>query len=64
MFGDGCRYEEASEILEYVVRMRKEKLGTASSEVDDERRRLRQLLKDSGKDLSKKDMSLQFLLHD
>lgn len=56
------RWEDASEILEYVVRMRKEKLGTASSEVDDERTRLRQLLKDAGRDLSNKDMSLKFLL--
>ncbi|KAI7750361.1 hypothetical protein M8C21_014687 [Ambrosia artemisiifolia] len=56
------RWEEAIEILEYVVGMREEKLGTASSDVDDEKRRLAELLKDAGRDRSKKDLSLEFLL--
>ncbi|KAI3793950.1 hypothetical protein L1987_36573 [Smallanthus sonchifolius] len=56
------RWEDAIEILEYVVGMREEKLGTASSDVDDEKRRLAQLLKDAGRDRSKKDLSLEFLL--
>ncbi|KAL8247149.1 hypothetical protein R6Q59_008365 [Mikania micrantha] len=56
------RWEDAIEILEYVVGMREEKLGTASSDVDDEKRRLAQLLQDAGRDRSKKDLSLEFLL--
>ncbi|KAI3799189.1 hypothetical protein L1987_34479 [Smallanthus sonchifolius] len=56
------RWEDAIEILEYVVGMREEKLGTASSDVDDEKRRLARLLKDAGRDRSKKDLSLEFLL--
>lgn len=56
------RWEDAIEILEYVVGMREEKLGTASSDVDDEKRRLAQLLKDAGRDRSKKSLSLEFLL--
>ncbi|XP_076908635.1 protein KINESIN LIGHT CHAIN-RELATED 2-like isoform X2 [Bidens hawaiensis] len=56
------RWDDAIEILEYVVGMREEKLGTASSDVDDEKRRLAQLLKDAGRDRSKKDLSLEFLL--
>ncbi|XP_071707667.1 protein KINESIN LIGHT CHAIN-RELATED 2-like [Rutidosis leptorrhynchoides] len=56
------RWEDAIEILEYVVGMREEKLGTASSDVDDEKRRLAELLKDTGRDRSKKSLSLEFLL--
>ncbi|KAF5769952.1 putative 43kDa postsynaptic protein [Helianthus annuus] len=56
------RWDDAIEILEYVVGMREEKLGTASSDVDDEKRRLAQILKDAGRDRSKKDLSLEFLL--
>ncbi|PWA64988.1 tetratricopeptide-like helical domain-containing protein [Artemisia annua] len=56
------KWEEAIDILEYVVGMREEKLGTASSDVDDEKRRLAQLLKDAGRDRSKKSLSLAFLL--
>lgn len=56
------RWEDAIEILEYVVGMREEKLGTASSDVDDEKRRLAQLLKDARRDRSKKSLSLEFLL--
>ncbi|KAJ9540555.1 hypothetical protein OSB04_027061 [Centaurea solstitialis] len=56
------RWEDAIEILEYVVGMREEKLGTASSDVDDEKRRLAQLLKDAGRGRSKKSLSLEYLL--
>ena len=58
----GYRWEDAIEILEYVVGMREEKLGTASSDVDDEKRRLAQLLKDAGRGRSKKNLSLELLL--
>ncbi|XP_071734994.1 protein KINESIN LIGHT CHAIN-RELATED 2-like [Rutidosis leptorrhynchoides] len=56
------RWEDAIEILEYVVGMREEKLGTASSEVDDEKRRLAELLNDARRHRSKKPLSLEFLL--
>nr|XP_043634705.1 protein KINESIN LIGHT CHAIN-RELATED 2-like [Erigeron canadensis] len=56
------RWEDAIDILEYVVGMREEKLGTASSDVDDEKRRLALLLKDAGRRRSKKSLSLEFLL--
>ncbi|XAR51862.1 hypothetical protein NMG60_11006627 [Bertholletia excelsa] len=39
---------DAIEILEYVVGMREEKLGTANPDVDEERRRLADLLKEAG----------------
>lgn len=44
-----CRVDDAIEILEYVVGMREEKLGTANPDVDDEKRRLEELLKESGR---------------
>ena len=47
------RWEDAIEILEYVVGMREEKLGTASSDVDDEKRRLAELLQEARRDRSK-----------
>ncbi|KAG4395667.1 hypothetical protein AAZX31_19G007900 [Glycine max] len=43
------RVDDAIEILEYVVGMREEKLGTANPDVDDEKRRLEELLKESGR---------------
>ncbi|KAG8072063.1 hypothetical protein GUJ93_ZPchr0006g45424 [Zizania palustris] len=43
------RLHEAIEILEYVVGMREEKLGTANPDVDDEKRRLAELLKEAGR---------------
>ncbi|KAI3732274.1 hypothetical protein L1987_63478 [Smallanthus sonchifolius] len=49
-------------VLEYYVGMREEKLGTSSSDVDDEKRRLAQLLKNASRDRSKKDLSFEFLL--
>ncbi|XP_009363029.2 protein KINESIN LIGHT CHAIN-RELATED 3 [Pyrus x bretschneideri] len=56
------RLEDAIEILEYVVEMREEKLGTANPDVDDEKRRLAELLKEAGRDRSRKTRSLENLL--
>lgn len=52
------RLDEAIEILEYVVVIREEKLGTASSDVDEEKRRLSELLKEAGRSRSRKAKSL------
>lgn len=54
--------EDAIEILEYVVEMREEKLGTANPDVDDEKRRLAELLKEAGRVWSRKARSLENLL--
>ncbi|KAK4757076.1 hypothetical protein SAY87_007203 [Trapa incisa] len=43
------RVDDALDILEYVVRMREERLGTANPHVDDEKRRLEELLKETGR---------------
>lgn len=56
------RLDEAIEILEYVVGMREEKLGTANPDVDDEKRRLGELLKEAGRVRSRKAKSLENLL--
>ncbi|VAI59935.1 unnamed protein product [Triticum turgidum subsp. durum] len=56
------RLDEAIEILEYVVEMREEKLGTANPDVDDEKRRLAELLKEAGRGRSRKAKSLENLL--
>lgn len=56
------RVEDAIEILEYILKMRKEKLGTANPDVDDEKRRLFELLKESGRVRSKKGKSLENLI--
>ncbi|XP_039125522.1 protein KINESIN LIGHT CHAIN-RELATED 2-like [Dioscorea cayenensis subsp. rotundata] len=56
------RLDEAIEILEYVVGIREEKLGTANPVVDDEKRRLAELLKEAGKVRSRKARSLETLL--
>ncbi|KAL2943207.1 Protein KINESIN LIGHT CHAIN-RELATED 2 [Bienertia sinuspersici] len=42
-------WDDAIELLEFVVVMREEKLGTADPVVDDEKRRLTELLSDAGK---------------
>ncbi|KAL2532204.1 Tetratricopeptide repeat (TPR)-like superfamily protein [Abeliophyllum distichum] len=52
------RIDDAIEIMEYVVGMREEKLGTANLDADDERNRLAELLKDVGMVRSRKSMSL------
>ncbi|OVA07590.1 Tetratricopeptide TPR-1 [Macleaya cordata] len=56
------RLEDAIEILEYVVGMREEKLGTANPDVDDEKRRLAELLKEAGRVRNRKARSLETLL--
>ncbi|GLT55269.1 hypothetical protein SLA2020_284070 [Shorea laevis] len=56
------RLEDAIGILEYLVGMREEKLGTANPDVDDERRRLAELLKEAGRVRNRKTRSLVTLL--
>ncbi|OMO64264.1 Tetratricopeptide-like helical [Corchorus capsularis] len=56
------RAEDAIEILEYILKMREEKLGTANPEVDDERKRLAELLKEAGRKRNKQGKSLENLL--
>jgi tetratricopeptide (TPR) repeat protein len=56
------RWDDAFEVLEKVVGMREEKLGTANPEVNDEKRRLCQLLKEAGKVRNHKSRSLEALL--
>ncbi|XP_043724552.1 protein KINESIN LIGHT CHAIN-RELATED 3-like [Telopea speciosissima] len=56
------RLDDAIEILEYVVGMREEKLGTANPDVDDEKRRLAELLKEAGRFRNRKSRSLEALL--
>ncbi|KAL5582566.1 hypothetical protein UlMin_015008 [Ulmus minor] len=56
------RLNDAIELLEYVVGMREEKLGTANPDVDDEKRRLAELLKEAGRARTRKGISLETLL--
>ncbi|XP_021900227.1 protein KINESIN LIGHT CHAIN-RELATED 2-like [Carica papaya] len=56
------RLDDAIEILEYMVGMREEKLGTANPDVDDEKRRLAELLKEAGRTRNRKSRSLVTLL--
>ncbi|PKI66652.1 protein KINESIN LIGHT CHAIN-RELATED 3-like [Punica granatum] len=56
------RLDDAIKLLEYVVGMREEKLGTANPDVDDEKRRLAELLKEAGRVRSRKGRSLENLL--
>ncbi|KAF5176624.1 Kinesin light chain [Thalictrum thalictroides] len=56
------RVEDAIEILEYILKVREEKLGTANPDVEDERKRLAELLKEAGKARNKKTKSLENLL--
>ncbi|CAH1423334.1 unnamed protein product [Lactuca virosa] len=56
------RLDDAIAILERIVVMREEKLGTAHPDVDDEKRRLAELLKEAGKVRTKKNRSLEHLL--
>ncbi|KAL3575303.1 hypothetical protein D5086_023404 [Populus alba] len=58
------RLDDAIEILEYVVGMREEKLGTANPDVVDEKKRLAELLKEAGRVRSRKTRSLENLLDD
>lgn len=56
------RIEDSIEILEYVVKLREEKLGTANPEFDDEKTRLAELLKEAGKSRNRKAKSLENLI--
>ncbi|XP_031498873.1 protein KINESIN LIGHT CHAIN-RELATED 1-like [Nymphaea colorata] len=56
------RVEDAIEILEFVLGVREEKLGTADPDVDDEKRRLTELLKEAGKARNRKAKSLENLI--
>ncbi|XP_057980543.1 protein KINESIN LIGHT CHAIN-RELATED 1-like [Malania oleifera] len=56
------RVDDAIEILEYILTVREEKLGTANPEVDDEKKRLAQLLREVGRSRSRKGKSLEKLL--
>lgn len=56
------RVEDAIEILEHILKMREEKLGTANPDVDDERKRLYELLKEAGRVRNKKGKSLENLI--
>eukprot|EP01018_Ginkgo_biloba_P017279 Gb_24147 [translate_table: standard] len=56
------RLEDAIGILEYVVRVREEKLGTANPDVDDEKKRLAELLKEAGRARNWKAKSLETLI--
>jgi len=42
------RIEDATEILEYILKVREESLGTANPDVDDEKKILAELLKEAG----------------
>lgn len=57
-----CRLDDAIELLEYVVRIREEKLGTANSDVGNEKRRLAELLNVAGRESSRKPRPLESLL--
>ncbi|CAA2956086.1 protein KINESIN LIGHT CHAIN-RELATED 3-like [Olea europaea var. sylvestris] len=56
------RLDDAIEILELIVGMREEKLGTANPDVEDEKKRLAELLKESGRARNRKNRSLETLL--
>ncbi|KAF8379743.1 hypothetical protein HHK36_029191 [Tetracentron sinense] len=56
------RIEDAIEILEYILKVREEKLGTANPDVDDEKKRLAELLKEAGRSRNRKAKSLENLL--
>ncbi|CAM0948084.1 unnamed protein product [Alopecurus aequalis] len=55
------RVEDAIEILEHVLKVREEKLGTANPDVEDEKRRLAELLKEAGRSRNRKLKSLDGL---
>lgn len=56
-----CRVDEAIELLEYIVKIREEKFGTANPDSDEEMRRLAQLLKEAGRTRRIKQKSLEDL---
>ncbi|RLN08804.1 nephrocystin-3 [Panicum miliaceum] len=55
------RVEDAIEILEHVLKVREEKLGTANPDVEDEKKRLAELLKEAGRSRNRKQESLENL---
>ncbi|KAL8170710.1 hypothetical protein V2J09_022514 [Rumex salicifolius] len=56
------RIDDAIEILEYVLKLREEKLGTANADFDDEKNRLTELLKEAGRSRNRKAKSLENLI--
>ncbi|KAK9266526.1 hypothetical protein L1049_023044 [Liquidambar formosana] len=56
------RVEDAIEILEYVLKLREEKLGTANPDFEDEKNRLSELLKEAGRTRNRKAKSLENLI--
>ncbi|XP_050385259.1 protein KINESIN LIGHT CHAIN-RELATED 1-like [Argentina anserina] len=56
------RVGSAIEILEYILKVREEKLGTANPDVDDEKKRLADLLKEAGRVRNRKGKSLENLI--
>ncbi|KAM1788330.1 hypothetical protein EV2_039461 [Malus domestica] len=56
------RVEDAIEILEYVLKLREEKLGIANPDFEDEKRRLSELLKEAGRTRDRKAKSLENLI--
>ncbi|EPS61693.1 hypothetical protein M569_13098 [Genlisea aurea] len=58
----GSRIDDAIEILEYILKLREEKLGTANPDFDDEKKRLIELLKEAGRSRNKKAKSLENLI--
>ncbi|KAB2014123.1 hypothetical protein ES319_D09G203700v1 [Gossypium barbadense] len=56
------RVEDAIEILEYVLKLREEKLGIANPDFEDEKNRLAELLKEAGRPRNRKAKSLENLI--
>lgn len=56
------RVEDAIEILEYILKLREEKLGTANPDFEDEKKRLAELLKEAGRTRNRKTNSLENLI--
>lgn len=56
------RVEDAIEILEYVLKLREEKLGIANPDFEDEKSRLAELLKEAGRTRNRKAKSLENLI--
>ncbi|XP_073306121.1 protein KINESIN LIGHT CHAIN-RELATED 1-like [Primulina huaijiensis] len=56
------RIEDAIEILEYILKLREEKLGTANPDFNDEKARLAELLKEAGRSRKKEAKSLENLI--
>ena len=56
------RVEDAIEILEYILKVREQKLGTANPDAEDEKMRLVELLKDTKRTRNRKGKSLENLL--